>query len=149
MLPHAIAIKIPFWQDPQGSLALAFEQVDSTCAVFFAVWDDAGENQLEQIGKITFADCWAISTLRTEFLPYTPEPHPFTSYLLEVPDSAWLAAVTQQRLQTYASWKIWDKRPYKHYAVQGANGYVEVIATYFTAGLASPAESERYAFLKE
>jgi hypothetical protein len=147
MPDNAIAIPLPFWQDPQGSLAL--EAAQATCTVFFPLWSNDGEEQLEQIGKITFTGCWAISMLSAKFLPYSVNTHVLTSYLLEIVDSDWLLATAQQRLHAYPGWKNWDKATYRHYLVQGTDKYVEVLATHFTTDLASPEECRRYAFLKE
>ena len=90
-MQDAIALRLPFWQDPQSSLALALASTSNTCDVFFALWDDTSAEPLKQLGKITFSDCWATSTVSTDLLPYSVAPHTFVSFLLEVPNSCWLA----------------------------------------------------------
>ncbi|AWM33119.1 hypothetical protein [Hymenobacter nivis] len=149
-MPNAVAVQLPFWQDPQSPLALAISVTSSSCEVFFTLWDEAGEELPNHLGKITFSECWATSTVSTDLLPYAAEPHAFTSFLLEVPNSAWLAATRELRERHYYGWKHWDKFKYhRHYVVQGGEGYLEVLASSFAAGLASDDECRRYAFLRD
>ena len=145
MMFQATAIQLPFWQDPQGPLAVAI--FESTCQVFFALWD-LDRNQISDcLGKVTFSKCWATRTVGTEYSHYCPTPHGFHSYLLEVEESAWLTEQSQNRLETYPNWLNWDKTTYHHYVVEGAGSYVEVIAAGFAAEMASAQECRHYAFL--
>ncbi|WP_151087252.1 hypothetical protein [Hymenobacter baengnokdamensis] len=142
----ATAIKLPFWQDPQSSLALVVTPTD--CDVFFTLLSEGKAEPSDELGKISFLNCWATHMVKTEFLPYSIAEHSFHSFLLEVIDSAWLATATRQRSYTYPAWKNWDGKVYHHYIVQGHNSYVEVLAVSFTTSIASPEEGQRYAFSK-
>jgi hypothetical protein len=146
MMQSATAIQLPFWQDPQSPLAVAL--CKGSCQVFFGIWDEAGDEIADSLGKITFR-CWATRTVGMDLLPYSTNEHTFHSFVLEVPNSPWLSALSQTRLNIYPKWKDWDKSIYHHYVVVGADSYLEVLAEGFTAELATAEELQRYSFLHE
>ena len=147
MLTLATALNLPFWQDPQSPLAVAV--FEASCHVFFRLWDDTGHEIPAHLGKITFSRCWSTRTLNMDLLPYSVLEHSFHSFILEVPDSSWLAALSQTRLTIYPKWKEWDAAIYHHYVVEGDNSFLEVLAEGFTTSLASPEECQYHAFLLE
>ena len=150
MTQSATAIQLPFWQDPQSPLALTINVASNSCEAFFTLWDLAGEEMPDCLGKITFSECWATKTANTDLLPYAATSHSFTSFLLEVSESSWLADTRELRKRHYYNWKHADKFKYhRHYVLQGSEGYLEVLASSFAAGMASQEECRRYAFLRE
>ena len=145
MVQSASAIQLPFWQAPQELLAITI--ANGTCQAFFALWDYDGNTIPGCLGKVTFSNVWATKTLSTDLLPYLLNPHSFHSHLLEVDGSEWLAFESQNRLDTYPSWRTWDQTTYHHYVLEGAESYLEVLAADFKAEMAMPDEYKQYAFL--
>ena len=145
MMQSATAIQLPFWRAPQELLSITI--ANGTCRAFFVLWDYNSNVIPGCLGKVTFSNAWATKTLSTDLLPYRINLHSFRSYLLEVENSEWLAAESQKRLETYPTWRNWDKTTYHHYVMEGAESYLEILAADFTAGMASADECQQHAFL--
>lgn len=122
---YAVAVPLPIWQDPQGSLLLhvASDQAE----VEFPCWTDAAE-EADFTGAIVFEGVWATRTVGTEFSPFQVEPHNFHSSILRVEESAWIEELAAARKATYTDWPRADAANYSHYVVVGHSEYVEVVA---------------------
>jgi hypothetical protein len=123
----AVAIPLKMWQDPQGNPLLIFSE--HLCLVYVGCWEEAGI-AANYVGQLRFEAGWAARGYGIEYLPYRIE-QPQRSAIYEVLDSSWLADASEQRSRHYPEWKKWDERVYHHYAVQGHDRYVEIIAEAF------------------
>lgn len=134
----AIAVPLKIWKDPQSNPLLIFSE--HLCLIYVGCWSEAG-TPADYICKLKFNAGWAARCYGIEFMPYLIKEH-HRSSIYEVQNSSWITQATEERLRYYPRWKNWDTRIYHHYAINGHDKYVEVIAESFDEELIPHGKAE-------
>ena len=138
-----VPIPLKVWQDPQGDVVLDHSR--GKCVVSFACWEAAAE-PADYICQLKFNNAWAVRGVTSEFLPYEYEAH-HRSCIYEVIGSKWLEQESDLRMQSYPTWRSWDRKQYYHYVVSGHDNFVEVIAASFEEKVVARSDSGELAKL--
>ncbi|AZA98285.1 hypothetical protein EG359_01110 [Chryseobacterium joostei] len=119
--------ELPIWADPQGNVIM--EKCRDHCFLYFDCWLDNEPTYADYIGKITFQNAWAVTSLDIEFYDiYPKEEFKYKSSIFVVENSLWLKEMFEKRVKHYDNWTGWKDKIYHHFHFAGHNNYFDIIA---------------------